>query len=226
MRTPLAVAESHARFVLGALEPGTPAHADALVVLDELRRAARISDQLLLLGAAHAPALEIAPVDLDALVRTVARRWSAASGRVISVDAGTAATVPGDAERLRHALDALVENALKATDPRDRVTVGASASGDAARLIVSDTGHGIAPEDVDRIFERFARGGRSRRGRGTGLGLAIVRAIAAAHGGDVTVHSELGRGTTFTLVLGGARPPWPSRSRGRRGHAGGAEQPA
>jgi two-component system OmpR family sensor kinase len=224
LRTPLAVAESHARFVLGALEPGTPAHADALVVLDELHRAARISDQLLLLGAAHAPALEIAPVDLDALVHTVATRWSASSGRTISVDAAAAAAVPGDAERLRHALDALVENALQATEPRDRITVGARACDGGARLIVSDAGHGIAPEDLDRIFERFARGGSSRRG--TGLGLAIVRAIAAAHGGDVTVHSELGRGTTFTLVLGTERSPWSSPSRGRRGHADGAQPPA
>ena len=160
---------------------------------------------------------------------TVARRWSAASGRAIAVDADAAVAVPADAERLRHALDALVENALAATDPGDRITVGAQRlhAGDAARLIVSDTGHGIAPEDHDRIFERFARGGRSRRGRGTGLGLAIVRAIAAAHGGDVTVHSELGRGTTFTLDLASARAPRPSRSRGRRGHAGGgAQQPA
>jgi signal transduction histidine kinase len=226
LRTPLAVAESHARFVLGALEPGTPAHADALVVLDELGRAARISDQLLLLGATHAQALELEPVDLDALVRTVARRWSAASGREIAVDAGGAGAVPADAQRLRHALDALVENALKATGPRDRITIGAHEAGGGAHLTVSDTGHGIAPEDLDRIFERFARGGASRRGRGTGLGLAVVRAIARAHGGDATVQSELGHGTTFTLRLGPAPALGAARAPRRRDHGDGAPHTA
>jgi two-component system, OmpR family, sensor kinase len=228
LRTPLAVAESHMRFVLGGLEPGTPAHADALVVLDELRRAARISDQLLLLGAAHRQALELAPVDLDALVRTVARRWSAASAREITVDAGAAGAMPADAERLRHALDALVENALNATGPHDRITIGAREAGDGAHLTVSDTGHGIAPDDLDRIFERFARGDASRRGRGTGLGLAIARAIARAHGGDVTVDSAPGHGTSFTLRLGSPPPPSSSRSRSRprRDRADGAPRAA
>jgi two-component system OmpR family sensor kinase len=211
LRTPLIVARSHAEFVLAGLEPGTAAHDDALVVLDELRRAARISDQLLLLGAAtQAEAPVLAPVALDDLVRTVARRWSGVGGRSISVDAGEGVVALGDEERLRHALDALVENALKATTPEDEVTVGARASGRQAILTVSDSGHGIAAADLEGIFDRFGRGAAPRPG--TGLGLAIVRAVAEAHGGHVAVRSAVRRGTTFSLRLplapdGEAAPP-------------------
>ena len=72
-----------------------------------------------------------------------------------------------------------------------------------AILGVADTGTGIAPEDLARIFDRFARAdaGRSREGGGVGLGLAIVKAVAEAHGGSVAVRSELGGGSVFELAL-------------------------
>ena len=76
--------------------------------------------------------------------------------------------------------------------------------GDAV-LEVSDTGAGIAPDDLARVFDRFARGADTGRA-GTGLGLAIVRAIATAHGGDVEIRSEHGAGTTVSMRLGSERP--------------------
>jgi signal transduction histidine kinase len=92
---------------------------------------------------------------------------------------------------------------------------------------VADRGRGIAPGDLDRIFERFDRGS-APQGSGTGLGLTIVRAITEAHGGRVVVDSELGRGTTFSLQLGpvltGSRAPVGPRSWWRR--ADGARQVA
>jgi two-component system OmpR family sensor kinase len=197
LRTPLTVAQGHAEFVLDGAEPGTQAHADATVLLDELRRLARISDQLLILGASgHADALLLAPVALDRLAGEAARRWSATSGRRIAVAAPAPVRVLADEQRLRHALDALVENALNATSPEDRVTITAAIHDGHAVLGVADTGQGVAPDDLDRIFARFARG-RGAEGRpGTGLGLAIVRAIAERHGGTVGVS-----GSRFTLAL-------------------------
>jgi signal transduction histidine kinase len=207
LRTPLTVAQGHAEFVREGLEPGTQGHDDATVLLDELRRLARISDQLLMLGAVgHEDALLLAPIALDQMAGEAARRWSATSGRPIEVDAPSAVAVLADEQRLRHALDALVENALNATGPDDRVIIAARVRGGDAVLAVSDTGAGVAPDDLDRIFDRFARG-RGAEGRpGTGLGLAIVRTIAEAHGGRATVTNTPGDGATFTMTLGAPLP--------------------
>jgi signal transduction histidine kinase len=209
LRTPLTVAQGHAEFLLDGLEPGTQNHDDATVMLDELRRLARISDQLLMLSAVgHADALLLAPVRLDEMTREAGRRWSAAGHRKIVVDDAGPVCVLGDEQRLRHALDALVENALNATGPADRVTISAGVSDDQARLTVADTGPGIASADSDRVFERFVRTSCTAGRPGTGLGLPIVKAIAEAHGGTVTLTSRPGAGAAFTLTLG---PPLATR---------------
>jgi signal transduction histidine kinase len=201
LRTPLTVAQGHAELLLGGLDPCTQNHDDATVMLDELRRLARISDQLLLLSAGHSDALLLAPVRLDRLAREAARRWSAAGCRTITVDDPAPVSVLGDEQRLRHALDALVENALNATGPGDRVTISADVRDDHARLTVADTGPGIPAADSDRVFERFVRMSRGVRA-GTGLGLAIVKAISEAHGGTVSLSTLPGPGAAFTITLG------------------------
>ena len=202
LRTPLTVAHGHAELLLDGLEPGTPSHDDATVLLDELRRMARISDQLLVLGTTgQEDALLLAPVAVDRLALEVGRRWSAVTGRHVSVDAPRPVAVLADEQRLRHALDALVENALHATGDEGRVTIVAGERDGRAIIDVADTGPGIAPSDLQRVFERFARGQDADQRPGTGLGLAIVRAIAQAHGGDVDVASTRGAGTTFTMRL-------------------------
>jgi signal transduction histidine kinase len=203
LRTPLAVAHGHAEFVLDGLRPGTTEHSDATILLDELRRLARISDQLLMLGTAErSDALLLAPTRVDRLAHDVAARWTAASGRDIGIHAPDPVLALADEQRLRHALDALVENALHATDAGDAITLTAEARDGRAVLEVADTGMGIAAQDVPRIFARFARGAGAEHRPGTGLGLTIVRAIARAHGGDVSVDSTPGRGSTFTVTLG------------------------
>jgi len=208
LRTPLTVAQGHAELVLDGLEAGTQGHDDATVLREELRRLARISDQLLMLGAtAHADALLLTPVALDRLAGEVGRRWSAASGREVAVFAAAGGPVVlADEQRLRHALDALVENALNATAPGDAVTIATGVRDGYGVLSVSDTGPGIAPADRDRIFERFARGAHAEERPGTGLGLPIVKAIARAHGGTVDLATEPGAGATFTLSLGAPLP--------------------
>ena len=109
-----------------------------------------------------------------------------------------------DEERLRAALDALIENAFKVIGPDDHVTLVARADGGVAVLEVLDDGPGIAPESQALIFDRFKRPVESRTG--TGLGLPIVKAIAEAHGGSATLRSALGQGAAFALRLGPVMP--------------------
>jgi signal transduction histidine kinase len=110
--------------------------------------------------------------------------------------------VRADEEALRVALDALLENAVKYTEPYDAIEVSSSVLDFGLVIEVADTGSGIAPEALDRIFDRFARGdvARSRATGGVGLGLAIVDAVAKAHGGSCTVTPRK-KGTLFALRL-------------------------
>ena len=104
---------------------------------------------------------------------------------------------------LQHAVANLVDNAVKYTGEKGSVSVSAHRKGDIVLVEVSDTGCGIPPEHIPRIFERFYRvdKGRSRELGGTGLGLAIVKHIVLAHNGRVSVESAPGRGSTFTIIL-------------------------
>jgi two-component system sensor histidine kinase SenX3 len=117
-----------------------------------------------------------------------------------------------DRRQMRSALMNLLDNAIKYSGPHQPVEIGAHLVGDRIALVVRDHGIGIPARDRERIFERFYRvdRARSRETGGTGLGLAIVRHIAQAHGGDVTVDSREGEGSTFTIQVpisnGGARP--------------------
>lgn len=123
--------------------------------------------------------------------------------------------VATDPERLRRVVENLLDNALKYTPDGGHVEVVTGPSGDGARVEVRDDGPGIASEHLDRIFERFYRvdKARSRELGGTGLGLSIVRHLAESLGATVSVESELGRGSCFTVRLPpeppGQRPPGP-----------------
>jgi len=105
--------------------------------------------------------------------------------------------------RLEQMLTNLIDNSIKFNRENGTVTVTASQSPGRTVISVADTGEGIVPENLQRIFERFYRidRGRTRNVGGTGLGLAIVKHLARLHGGDVFVTSTLGSGTTFTLEL-------------------------
>jgi signal transduction histidine kinase len=164
----------------------------------------------------HVDFIAHAPVDLRELVDATAQRWTPAADRDWRVDIRADGTVDGDVDRLEAALDALIENAVKATHDGDRIALTATAEGAEAVIEVADTGTGIALEDVDRVFDRFwtaSAGDVFGRG-GAGLGLATVKAIAEAHGGHAEARPRPGGGTIFRMYLGrylpAAERPGPS----------------
>jgi signal transduction histidine kinase len=131
-------------------------------------------------------------------------RWAEVAPRAWRLGALANGVVQADPEALRQALDALLENAVKYTDPHAEIELSARAEGDMLVIDVRDGGRGIAADAVGQIFERFARAdaARTRAAGGVGLGLAIVAAIAKAHGGSCTVRAS-DAGSTFSLTLPG-----------------------
>jgi two-component system phosphate regulon sensor histidine kinase PhoR len=150
--------------------------------------------------------LDVRDVRLSPVVdETFTTLSSKASDRriVLVNEVASDTTVHVDPMRLEQMLTNLIDNAIKFNRESGTVTVSVSFESDRSFVSVSDTGDGIVPENLNRIFERFYRidRGRTRNVGGTGLGLAIVKHLARLHGGDVSVSSILGRGTTFSLEL-------------------------
>ena len=211
LRTQITVAKGHAELIRAAHADDQTGN-DAEVVLDELNRLSRISERLLLLAAAeHPDFLNREEVDLKALIEDALRRWSPAAARRWKEHSDAEAVIRADGERLRIALDALIENAVKSTEEGDAVSISSRTNDGHVEIEVADTGAGIPADQLGRIFERFARAdlGRGRRAGGTGLGLAIVKAIVDAHDGRVEVESAPGVGSVFRMEL-------PSTKRRRR----------
>ena len=173
---------------------------------EEIERLSRLASDLLFLAATDAAeVLEQEPVRLNEIVTGAWERGRLADGGLhdIRLGANDPCEVIGDRTRLEQLAWNLVENALRYTPPGGSVELQLLRDGDKARLVVSDTGAGIAQEHLPRIFERFYRvdKARSRADGGTGLGLAIVKSVAETHRGSVAVSSVPGRGTTFTVTL-------------------------
>jgi two-component system phosphate regulon sensor histidine kinase PhoR len=106
-----------------------------------------------------------------------------------------------DQSRLVQVLVNLLGNAIKYSRPGGKVTISARPIDEAVEIAVRDEGVGILPDDLPRIFERFFKSDRARNSDGSGLGLAIAKHIANAHGGQLTVESEYGKGSTFTISI-------------------------
>ena len=179
----------------------------------ESARMGRLVNELLeltrLQGAEPLPAPE--PVALDWVIAEVVdrtRTTASAKGIDVVYTGPKGATVYGSDTQVATAVTNLVENAIAYSGENTEVALTMRQDDDWIEIDVTDQGIGIAPHDVDRIFERFYRAdqARSRSTGGTGLGLAIVKHIATNHGGRVEVSSTLGGGSTFTLRLP-ARPP-------------------
>jgi signal transduction histidine kinase len=200
LRTPITIARGHLD-VLRA-ERGN-AH-ELQIAQDELRRMESIVERLLLLAKADQPNfLLLDEVDVEPFLEDVFLRWSEIGPRRIwrlgSVAGGT---LDADADAVRLALDALIENAVEHTAPDGMIAIGAHVDGEYAVIEVWDDGHCIPATALAHIFERFGRAdpARTRTAGGVGLGLSIVDAIVKAHGGKCTVRSDESE-TVFSLYM-------------------------
>jgi signal transduction histidine kinase len=199
LRTPLTIARGHLE-LLAAHGPAGGLD----VALEELGRIDAIIERLLVLAAAEQPDfLRIENVELEPFLEDVFMRWPEVAPRAWRLGPLARVTLRVDPDRLRAALDALLENAIKYTDERDAIELRARRAGPGHVLMeVEDEGCGVQEDALARIFERFARAdvARTRSTGGVGLGLAIVDAIAKAHGGGCTAQNT-GHGSIFGLRL-------------------------
>ena len=202
LRTPITVALGHTELIQRRATDPTIVD-DVDVIADELARLRRLVDGLLLLAGTEDPQqLHLVPVDVAEIVVDAFRRWAATPRRWV-LGAAEEAFVLADRDRLAVAFDALIENAVQHTREQDTIEVAVRRRDGTAVVSFRDTGTGIPDEDLDRIFDRFARAdpGRSRHTGGFGLGLSIVRAIVEAHLGTIHVMSRVDVGTTFEIDL-------------------------
>jgi two-component system sensor histidine kinase BaeS len=206
LRTPL----SNVTGWLEAAQDGVAPTDQRLVslLLEESLVLQRLVDDLHELAQADAGTLRLHPEPVDAaevVDQVVAAHHAlAAAGRVaLTARTGDELFLHADPVRLRQAVGNLVANAVRYTPEGGSVTVEGRAEADLVVVEVTDTGAGIAPEDLPRVFERFWRadGSRSRSTGGSGLGLAITRHLVEAHGGTVSASSAPGSGTTFRIAL-------------------------
>jgi len=200
--TPITVALGHAELMERAANDTVLAD-DARVIARELRRLGRMASRVLLLASAASPDfLHREAVTADSVLGDALERWGYLPRRW-SLGPVAEVTVMADRDRLALALDALLEKAIAHTASGDEIAVSARPADGHVVLTVADSGTGIAPADLDRIFHRFARANpqRSTEAGGFGLGLALVQAIATAHGGSVQVRSTPVRCAAFEIIL-------------------------
>ncbi|HJR06346.1 MAG TPA: ATP-binding protein [Pyrinomonadaceae bacterium] len=209
LRTPLTAIRTFVETLEAGAINDTDNNRRFLSIID--RNAARMHsliDDILELSAIEAGTVtvEARPVRLRALINevlTALASRAAERGVVLRNEVAEDVVVHADARRLEQMLTNLCDNAVKFNSEGGTVTVAHERARERDRITVSDTGEGIAPEHIGRIFERFYRvdRARSRALGGTGLGLAIVKHLSRAHGGEATVRSVSGEGSTFTIEL-------------------------
>lgn len=214
LRNPLHIIQGNLEGMLDGVYPASPEKIEA--TLEETRLLARLADDLQTLSLAEAGQLPLHPVVLSAAdilvdVGTSFSTNAEEAGIELRIDVPDdrgGLNLNADPDRLDQALSNLVSNALRYTPAGGRITLHAEAIQGRVRLGVQDTGAGILEEDLPYVFDRFWRGDRSRSrqaGEGSGLGLAIARQLVQAHGGQISVESQVGEGTRFLIELPGVQ---------------------
>jgi signal transduction histidine kinase len=199
LRTPVTIARGHLEVLQRVNGSGGQ---EVEVALDELGRIEHILERLLLLAKSKQPDFVVpAAIDVEPFLEDVFLRWSEVVPRGWRLGGLEPGTLLADPEALRISLDALLENAVKHTEPADAICLSCRAEGDDLVIEVADEGGGIPSDALEDIFDRFARAdsARSRSQGGAGLGLAIVDAIVQAHGGRCTAANSAEGGAVFSL---------------------------
>jgi two-component system, OmpR family, sensor histidine kinase BaeS len=203
LRTPLAVISGNVEAMLDGVHPRDDAH--LAPVLAETAVMSRLLDDLRTLSLAEAGALPLhrEETDIRLLLEDVAVGHGAAAreaGVALEVEAGPATVLDADPVRIREVVANLVVNAIRHTPAGGSVRLAVTRIGPWVELTVTDSGDGIAPGDLDRVFDRYER--RADAG-GSGLGLTIARDLVSAHGGTIAAESDgiAGHGTTFRVRL-------------------------
>jgi heavy metal sensor kinase len=207
LRTPLTVIKGN----VGLMRRFGSVDEESLTSIEtEVDRLTRMVGDLLLLAQAESGKipLDLRPVELDTILLEVFQQLRVLAGeriqvKLVEIDQ---VAVVGDRDRLKQVLLNLGGNAIKFTPPGGQITLGLYKTEDQARVVVSDNGQGIKPEDLPHILERFYRGEKARTRPRTdtssyGLGLSIAYWIVRNHGGRIEVDSKLGQGTTFAVWL-------------------------
>lgn len=207
LRTPLTRMRAAAESAL--LASGTPTPQDEVLssILEECARLERMTGTLLQVArmdsGAYTPATDLC--DVTTLIRQAADLMEPAfqdKGIAIHINVpDLPLTVLGDLPVLERVLANLLDNTLKFTPHNGSVRVSGNRRSESIEITISDTGCGISPDELERIFDRFHRSAKTLSVSGFGLGLSFVRAAVQAHGGSVTATSTLGQGSTFTLCL-------------------------
>jgi signal transduction histidine kinase len=213
-RTPVSIARTAAQVTLERKDRSDAEYRDALSVIEgQLQRMGRLVEDMFLLATADSGALHLQHEQFymeEVISESVAAARLLAARKQISIDAGPFEELPcyGDLARLRQAIMILLDNAIKYSPPNSKIEVQATSRDGQLQIDILDHGFGIAPEDRDRIFERFYRPDNSRtRGSensgGAGLGLPIACRIAEAHSGrlDLIHTSPAGSHFRFTLSV-------------------------
>ena len=210
LRTPMASIKGYSETLLdGALDDKSNARDFINIIHQDSNRLANLIDDLLDLSKIESGKMDMVFLPLEfkpIMQRTIGILEQPAREKSLTITFDISDTLPrisADDKRLSQVLLNLIDNAIKYTPPGGSIDINARDLEKLIQVNITDTGIGIPPEDISRIFERFYRvdKARSRELGGTGLGLSIVRNIVSAHGGEVWVQSEYGSGSTFSFTI-------------------------
>lgn len=208
LKTPLTSIAGYAETLATEASAGTQTERFARIILNNAKRMQRLVDDLLDLSRIESGRWLPTPTRVD-VVSLAGDAWAAFADRArerrieFTARATGGRELTADPDAVREVFTNLFDNALRHTPPGGRIAVSVDAEPEGTTVAVADTGSGISPEHLPRIFERFYRAdpGRSREEGGTGLGLAIVKHLVEAHGGRIEARSALGRGTTIRIFF-------------------------
>jgi signal transduction histidine kinase len=208
LRTPLTAIKGYAEALLDDPEDADAREKFLDIIHRHATRMERLVKDLLRLARLDAgqESVELVPCDVEGLLKGIVNDFEPIAAQKqqtvqVTVAAG-AATIVTDTAKLHDVVRNLVENAVNYTPDGGAIDVGAAIVNGRFQLTVADTGHGIAPDDLGRVFERFYRVDKSRtRPGGTGLGLSIVKHLVHVLDGEVTASNQDGGGALFTVTL-------------------------